>query len=90
MSRHDFSPLIAYKGSPESLQNALLDDAFVMMEHGNMSLLEAFKIGLSFLTMYKKSSSFELVSKRLESEHSHKMGIISRLDAIIKTNVGRR
>lgn len=72
------------------MQNALLDDAFVMMEHGKMSLPEALKIGLSFLTMYKTSSSFDLVSKRLESEHLHKIAVISRLDAIIKTNVGRR
>ena len=81
---------MAYKESPELLQNALLDDAFVMMEHGNMSLPEALKIGLSFLTMYKASSSFDLVSKRLESEHLHKIAVISRLDAIIKTNQIRR
>lgn len=72
------------------MQNALLDDAFVMMEHGKMSLPEALKMGLSFLTMYKTSSSFDLISKRLESENLHKSAIISRLDAIVKTNVGRR
>jgi hypothetical protein len=72
------------------LRNALLDDAFTMVEHGNMSLPEALKMGLSFLSMYKKSSSFDLVSKRLESDHLHKMAIISRLDTVIKTNVGRR
>lgn len=72
------------------MQNALLDDAFVMMEHGNMSLSEALKIGLSFLTMYKTSPSFELMSKRLESENLHKSAVISRLDAIVKTNASRR
>lgn len=90
MNRPDFSPLTIYRGSPELLQNALLDDAFVMMEHGNMSLPEALKMGLSFLSMYKSSSSFDLMSKRLENENLHKIAVVSRLDAIIKTNVGRR
>ncbi|WP_440464314.1 hypothetical protein [Psychrobacter sp. ASPA161_6] len=62
----------------------------MMMEHGNMSLPEALKIGLSFVAMYKTSSSFDLVSKRLESENLHKIAVISRLDAIIKTNQSRR
>lgn len=72
------------------MQNALLEDAFAMVEHGNMSLSEALKMGLSFLRMYKTSSSFDLISKRIESDYLHKIAMLSRLDAIIKTNQSRR
>lgn len=69
--------------------NALLDDAFVMVEHGSMSLPEALKMGLSFLKLYKTSSSFDFVSKRIESDRLHKIAVVERLDMIIKTNARR-
>jgi hypothetical protein len=77
-------------GQPHNLQNALLDDAFTMVEHGKMGLSEALKMGLSFVKMYKDSPSFELISKRLESDHLHKSGVIQRLDGIIQSNQARR
>lgn len=71
------------------MQNALLDDAFVMMEHGNMSLPEALKMGLSFVKMYQKSPSFELASKQLENENRYKANVINRLDGVIAVSQAR-
>lgn len=81
---------MGYKVSADDYQNALLRDAFVMMEHGKMSLKEALTIGLSFVEMYKKSDSFEAISKRLESERIYKTAVIDRLNQVIKVTNGRR
>lgn len=72
------------------MQNALLEDAFAMVEHGRMSLPEALKMGLSFIKMYRDSPSFERVSKTIENERIYKTGIVQRLDAIISINSARR
>ena len=79
-----------YKGQPASLHNALLEDAFTMMEHGKMSLPEALKLGLSFVRNYQKSPSFEMVIKRFESERMFRAGLLERLDSIIRVSQSRR
>ena len=61
----------------------------VMMEHGKMSLPEALKMGLSFVKMYQKSPSFELMSKRIETEDKFKRNVIDRLDGVIASNQSR-
>lgn len=68
------------------MQNALLDDAFIMMEHGRMSLPDALKIGLSFLKMYQVSPSFDHASKRLESDRIYKISVIENLNFIAKAS----
>lgn len=68
----------------------MLDDAFTMVEHGKMSLPEALRIGLSFVKMYRKSPSFDRVSKNLESERIYRLGVIERLEGIIQVGQARR
>ena len=77
---------MAYKGQPHDLQNALLDDVFIMMEHGKMSMPDALKIGLSFLKMYQASPSFDHASKRLESDRIYKVSVIEHLNLIAKVS----
>lgn len=72
------------------MQNALLEDAFALMEHGKMSLPEALKMGLSFARMYQQSPSFEMSMKRFENERVFKTSLIERLDILIKSNQSRR
>lgn len=60
-----------------------------MMEHGKMSLSESLKIGLSFVSLYQKSPSFELSSKRLENEDKYKRSVIERLDGVIAVSQSR-
>lgn len=79
-----------YKGQPASLHNALLEDAFTMVEHGKMSLPEALKLGLSFVRNYQKSPSFEMVMKRAESERAFRTSLLERLDGIISVSQSRR
>ena len=79
-----------YKGQPAQLHNALLEDAFIMVEHGKMSLAEALKMGLSFIRMCQQSPSFETVVKRLESERMFKTSLLERLDSIISVSQSRR
>ena len=71
------------------MRNVLLSDAMVMVEHGRMSLPEALKLGLSFVRLYQRSTSFELMSKRIESEDRYKRNVIERLDGVIATNQSR-
>lgn len=77
---------MAYKGQPQDLQNVLLDDAFIMMEHGKMSLPDALNIGLSFLKLYQASPSFDYASKRLESDRLYKVSVIEHLNLIAKVS----
>lgn len=83
-------PLSIYKGLPQDYQNALLDDAFVMMEHGKMSLPEALRIRLSFAKMYRDSNAFNATSNRLENERLYKSSVVERLNTLIKVVNGRR
>lgn len=68
----------------------MLDDAFTMVEHGKMSLPDALKIGLSFVKMYRKSPSFDRVSKNIENERIYKSGVIERLEGLIQVSQVRR
>lgn len=83
-------PLSIYEGSSQDYQNALLDDVFVMMEHGKMSLPEALKMGLSFAKMYQSSNAFTATSNRLENERLHKSAVIERLNMLITATSARR
>lgn len=55
-----------------------------------MSLPDALKIGLSFLSLYKKSPVFNEVIKRIENDHAHKAAMIERLNTIIKVSAAKR
>lgn len=55
-----------------------------------MSLIEALKMGLSFLKMYRQSPGFEYTSKRIENDDKYKQNVINRLDNVIRASEARR
>ena len=62
----------------------------MIMEHGKMSLIDALKIGLSFIKMYRQSPGFDYMSKRIENEDKFKTNVIERLDSVIRVSQSRR
>lgn len=72
------------------MQDILLSDVVLLMEHGQTSMFEALKMSLNFVELYERSAAFDYRSKVIERDSTAQMGLYKRLDAIIKILTARR
>ncbi|WP_296405029.1 hypothetical protein [Psychrobacter sp.] len=73
-----------------SLQDILLSDLVMIMEHGQMSMLDGLKMSLNFIEIYDRSQAFEYRAKILERDTLALTGLYKRFDAVIKILAARR